>query len=777
MQNIESVNQWFRKAGTVLLAWRWMIIAILIVLNILGGIGIPRIKTDSSSDRWFLDDDPLLVATDEFEAVFGNNEYAAILVEADDVFAPDILRMIRELGEELDEQIPIADGILSLTDFEFIHGTEEGIDITDLVPEDIPIDLNDIEEIRKLAFSKPFWVNRLFSDDSTQAWIMLRLQAYPDEETQDIVGHKVLEILNQEKYAPYTLKPSGDPVSTYERKLFVAAETRRLMLLALSTAILLLLVFLRTLRGVIIPLITVISSIVWTFGAMGYLGIRVDTQVITVPVFLGMAVSIGYSIHIFNFFHRQFSATGQRREAVVFALQETGWPILFTAATTIAALLSFFFVPITQIRWMGLSSAVTILTTYLIVMTLTPVLLSFGKNRQPTLAQRSGTRLAERLNMKVEDALAGLGQWTVAHSKVITGVFVVLVCIFVSGLPYVYVSLNYKEFYGLKVPYIARLHEIGLSKIGSIESYNVMLRFDNMQQAKDPEVLRNLDTLMTEIRRLPLVKRTSSLLDIVKEMNQVMHSDDPNYYGVPNNGDLIAQLLLLYDISNGTEQTRWVDYEYTTLRVMVEVSDYNTAEFEHAFHYIPERAGELFPDAEVSIVGGLMQAAVAQNYIARGEVVSSLIALVVIGFLIILVFRSVKIGLIGMIPNVTPVLVVGGIMGYAHIPIDMNTMMIMPVLLGLAVDDTIHFITHANLEFQRSQDYGKSIDSTFRTVGKAIFTTSCILIATFLVYGTSSIRCFNNMSLLAISGVSAALLADYFMTPILVNWSKPFRRK
>ncbi len=171
-----------------------------------------------------------------------------------------------------------------------------------------------------------------------------------------------------------------------------------------------------------------------------------------------------------------------------------------------------------------------------------------------------------------------------------------------------------------------------------------------------------------------------------------------------------------------------------------------------------------------------MQTAVAQNYISRGEVVSSLIALVVIGFLIMLVFRSVKTGLIGMIPNVTPVIVVGGIMGYGDIPIDMNTMMIMPVLFGLEVDDTIHFITHANLEFQRGGDYHTSIETTFRTVGTAIFTTSCILIATFLMYGTSPIQCFKNMSLLATSGVSAALLADYFMTPILVNWSKPFTR-
>ena len=130
-----------------------------------------------------------------------------------------------------------------------------------------------------------------------------------------------------------------------------------------------------------------------------------------------------------------------------------------------------------------------------------------------------------------------------------------------------------------------------------------------------------------------------------------------------------------------------------------------------------------------------------------------------------------------MIPNLAPVIVVGGLMGYLDIPLEMTTMMIIPMLLGLAVDDTIHFINHCKLEFQRTGSYQTSIKLTFQTVGKAIFMTSFILVATFLVYMTSIARFFTNLSLLAISGISSALLADYFITPILVKWSKLYGKE
>lgn len=775
MKDLETINTWFRKAGGKIITLRWYMIIAFVVVDLLAIWGILDVKIDSSNKSWFLENDPLMVTTREFEAHFGNDEFVPLLIEAENVFTPEILSVIRELSQELGERVPFAGRVTSLTHFEFTRGTGDGVEIEDLVPPDIPLDREAVERIRESAFSKKFLVNRLFSEDAKQAWIALQLQSYPDdfgdeqEEPPAIqVGKEVIAILQQAKYAPYSIHIAGGPPVVYEEQLFFSREATRLMSLACLAAVLILFGFLRSPAGIVVPMLTGISAVLWTFGGMGCLGITIDSMVATVPIFLGLAVSIGYSIHIFNFFQRRFSATGKRHDSLVYAVQETGWPIFFTAVTTISALLAFYFVPIRQVRWMGLSSAAVVFATYLLVMTLTPAFLSFGKDA-PLLSKTNSHR-----EKRLETAFAALSSWILHHTRVIMVAFFMLVLIAAGGLPSIRVSIDHKKTFGLKIPYVRRLDYVGHTQIGSMHSYNLMLTFREADAVKAPEILKAFEVLDAEVKKFPYVKRVSSLLELVKDMNQVLHGDDPDYYRIPSDRAFISQLMLLYEMSGGTEQERWVNFDYTSLRMQVEVSDFNTGQVEREFKWLQKRAKELFPQASFAMVGGLVEVSLVQSYIARGEIVSFLIALVVIGILMMLVLQSPLTGLIAMIPNVTPAIVVGGVLGYFDIPLDMTMMVIIPMLLGLAVDDTIHFITHCKLEFQRSGNYRIAIEKTFKTVGKAIFMTSFILVATFSVYMTSIANLFIHLCLMAVIGIVSALLADYFITPILLVWSKAF---
>jgi predicted RND superfamily exporter protein len=161
-------------------------------------------------------------------------------------------------------------------------------------------------------------------------------------------------------------------------------------------------------------------------------------------------------------------------------------------------------------------------------------------------------------------------------------------------------------------------------------------------------------------------------------------------------------------------------------------------------------------------------------YIIHGQVISFAIAFLVITVILMVVFGNVKTGLIGLIPNITPAIVIGGILGFAGIPLDTSTVIIMPMILGLAVDDTIHFINHGKLEFARTGKYRSSITRTFGTVGVALFFTSMILSAVFLIYMTSEVKTYFNTGLLAISGILSALLADYLVTPGLFRYFRIF---
>jgi predicted RND superfamily exporter protein len=251
--NIEAINQWFKEVGERLVALRWGIILALIGIDVLAFVGVPKIRLDNSTESWFLEDDPMTIARNEFVETFGNDDYVGILIEADDVFAPEMLHLIRELGEELKENVPFADEVTSITDFDFTQGTDEGVEIGNIVPDEIPSDLQTIEDIRALAFSKKFLVNRLFSDDSRQAWIILRLNPFPgdweetlDEYPQLLVGREVLKIVKQQKYARYKILPTAMPVMRYEEREFFAQEGNKLVAISVLIALPVLFIFLRT---------------------------------------------------------------------------------------------------------------------------------------------------------------------------------------------------------------------------------------------------------------------------------------------------------------------------------------------------------------------------------------------------------------------------------------------------------------------------------------------------------------------------------------------------
>ena len=210
---------------------------------------------------------------------------------------------------------------------------------------------------------------------------------------------------------------------------------------------------------------------------------------------------------------------------------------------------------------------------------------------------------------------------------------------------------------------------------------------------------------------------------------------------------------------------------------MIELNSFNSGEAERELADIQKQASSIFPNAKVSLVGSLPQFTAMMQYVVRGQVQSFGLALIIIALLLMIVFGSFRIGLIGLIPNIAPALAVGGVMGWMGIPLDMMTATIIPMILGLAVDDTIHFINHGHLEFNRSRNYKESILRSFRVVGVALVLSTIVISANFIVYTTSAALTYFNLGLLAVIGMLAALFADLFITPILFKWFNIFGKE
>ena len=777
MLDIEKINARFRTIGEGIIRHRTLYLILFVLLLAVALSGLRLVRSDTNQENYFLEGDDLLVAKAYFESIFGNDDFCAVLVESDDVFTPETLRLIRQMGRELKTEVPFADDVLSLTDMEYASGTEDGVLIAQLVPDPVPEDAAALRRIREQALSKPALKNRIVSDDGRQTWIMLRLKPLPAHATLEngegadvAIGRKVNEIAAREQYAPLNPRTTGLPVINLEKRLYMAKETPKLLGVSLLLLIGTLAFALRTARGVIFPLLSAVCGITIVFGVQGYLGITHDPAMIFLPVFLGMAMAVCYSVYLVNFYRVEFARTGLRRESLVTAIGETAWPIGFSALTTVSALLSFCLVPLRPIRWMGLTAAALTALLYCLTIVLLPSLLSFGKNRPATALKPPRPDAIDRL-------MAWLGDRVLLRPRLSLTACALALLVSIVGILRIDVSFDIRNSFGEGVPYVKRICSIAESRVGSLYAYGVGIELPSPDAAKDPANLRKLEILCAEIGQFPLTKKVSSLLDILKDMRQVVHSGQTTAYRLPDTREEAAQLLLLYENAGGSEAERWVDYDYQRLRIAVEMGDYNSGEATRELERIRRRGAELFPDARIVLTGSLSQFTVMQDYVSWGQIVSILLSVAVISLLMGLVFGSLKIGLIGMIPNIIPSLFTGAIMGYLGFPLDLLTVTVMPMLLGLSVDDTIHFINHCQLEFARTGNYAESVRRTFRVAGKAMFLTTLVLGLCFAAYMISSVAVFIRLGLLVLIGASSALLADYFITPVLIRELRVFGRE
>lgn len=770
--NIQNINIWFERLAKGIIKKRWLIIVLFFTIVGISVIGLKKVVIESSWEGYFLEDDPMLIQTDQFKEIFGNDYYVAVLTECDNTFSKKNLELIRELSDELMDSISYAEKITSITDIEFMMGSEEGMEIQQIVPEEIPQDQAGIDSIRQKAYSKPNVAEKLISSDGRLSWIILKLRAFPEDSSwqkestyspEYITGMETDHIISKKKYASLNLKATGMPYINYSKQLYFSKEGGRIMIMALVLAIIVLALITRSIRGVVIPLLTSAGSIIIIYGFTGFIGYAIDSGMTSIPVLLSFAIAIAYNIHIYLFFRKQITFHGQRKQAIIETIKEMGWPVFFSALTTIAGLLTFLVIPMRPLRFVGMATSSCVMLSFLIVLFLMPALLSFGKDKDPhPEIEKKGGKWFDRF-------LGNFGKWTVCHSNWILTIVTLISIVCVYGLTKIETAFDVEKTMGRKIPYVDKMMQVCESELGSMYSYDFMIEFEGNDMAKQPENLKKLEQLASYAKSLPLTKRTTSILDVLKDLNQTLNESNSAYYAVPDDVNQIAQMLLLYENAGGTESQYWIDYDYRRLRLMIELSTYNSGEAEKELQQMQTKAEELFPGSKVTAVGNLPQFTAMMQYVVRGQLQSFLIAIGIIVVLLSLVFGNIKLGLIGMIPNIAPALVVGGFMGLSGIPLDMMTATIMPMILGLAVDDTIHFINHSHLEFNRTGSYLKSIRRTFMVVGLSIILSTVIISTNFLVYTTSDAKQFFNLGLLSIIGMVSALLADLFVTPVLVK--------
>ena len=778
---IEKINNFFGRYAERLLRVRWWTLAAFIVLIALSMVGMKRMVKETSFDDYFIEDDPMLVKTEEFKSHFGNDYYVGVLTQCDDHFTKEHLTTLRALTNELLDSLSYADKVTSLTDIEFMVGSEEGMTIEQIVPDEIPDDgTAAMDSIRARAYSKPHVARKLISEKGDLSWIMVKLRAFPKDSVwkqqgtvaPDIItGEEVEHIIKKSEYASLNPRGAGMPYVTHCKTEYIGKEMGRLMGIAIIICVVVMLIMTRSWRGIVAPLVSVVGGLFITYGIAGYTQMYVDSTVLMIPTILSFAVAIAYNIHIFSYFSGRMRIHGQRRKAIVETLTEIGWSVFFCGFTTLVSLLSFLVIPIRPMHCIGIVSSMSVLFVLLTSLLITPLLLSFGKNKCPVegFTEESDTRWSKMM-VRLSDVV-------LRNPKKIGVAFLVIAAFLCIGLWKIEAAFDIERTMGISVPYVKEVVDVGRSELGSLYSYDLIVELPDDDLAKEPDQLKRLDKLQQQVAGYDLTKRTTSILDILKDLNQTLNNGDTLFYRIPDTEEEVAQMMVLYENAGGTESEYWIDYDYRRLRLMVEISDFNSAQVEREMAQIQDDAQNLFPEAKITVVGNIPQFVTMMQYLVRGQMLSFVISILIIGIILMIAFQSIRVGFIGLVPNMMPAIFVGGYMGWMGIPLDMMTATLLPMMLGMAVDDTIHFINHSKLEYDRTRHYRTSIRRTFRVVGVAIFITSIITSAVFASFCSSACTMCVNFGLMAIIGILSALAADLFVTPILVTKCKVFGKE
>lgn len=778
---IERINEWFGRYAERLLRARWCTLSAFVLLMILSVVGMKRMVKETSFDDYFIEDDPMLVKTEEFKSHFGNDYYVGVLTHCDNHFTKKNLTTLRALSDELLDSLSYADKVTSLTDIEFMVGSDDGMTIEQIVPDEIPDEgTAAMDSIKARAYSKPHVARKLISPKGDLSWIMIKLRAFPKDSVwkktsnvaPDIItGEEVERIINKPEYASLHPKGTGMPYVTHCKTVYIGKEMGRLMMIATVICMVVMLFMTRSLRGIIAPIISVVGGLFTTYGIAGFTQMYVDSTVLMIPTILAFAVAIAYNIHIFSYFSGRMRIHGERRKAIVETIREIGWSVFFCGFTTLVSLLSFLVIPIRPMHCVGIISSMSVFFVLITSLVVTPVLLSFGKNKRPIegFTEDSDTRWTRLMVMLSDKVLR--------NPKKIGYSFLAVCILLCIGLWKIEAAFDIERTMGLKVDYVKEVMEVGHSELGSLYSYDLIVELPENDMAKEPEYLKRLDELQAKVNGYELTKRSTSILDILKDLNQTLNNGDTAFYRIPDTEEEVAQMFLLYENAGGTESEYWMDYDYRRMRLMVEISEFNSARVERELSRIQNDAEKLFPGAKITTVGNITQYVTMMQYLVRGQMLSFVISILIIGVILMIAFQSIRVGLIGLIPNMMPAIFVGGYMGWAGIPLDMMTATLLPMMLGMAVDDTIHFINHSKLEYDRTLHYQTAIRRTFRVVGIAIVITSVITSAVFASFCSSACNMCLNFGLMAIIGILSALAADLFVTPILVSKCKVFGKE
>jgi len=751
---------------------------------------VPQIKMDTSTEGFMHDDDPVLLEYNAFRAQFGRDERVVVALKSDSIFTLEFLETLKSLHEELEEKVPYLEDINSLYNIRNTRGEGDQL-ITDDLLEHFPTTKEEVVVMKQQTMDSHFYKDLFISRDGKMTTIVMETDAYSHEGQEEISDvdtfdegfvdevdveakdrpfltdkenaeliNSVLSIVKKYNKDGIEVYVAGSPSVNHALKSQMRADMQKFMRITFLIIIVFLFAIFRRTSAVFYPLIVIILALLATVGTMAWSGaaFKLPTQI--VPSLL-MAVSIGATVHILSIFFDKFNTNGDKKEAIKYTLGHSGLAIAMTSVTTAIGVGSFSGSQVAPISDLGIYASFGVMVSLILTLTILPALLSITKLKQRVKTQKG----------KLDNFMKSLAVIPIKYYKVILGVAAVLVTVALFAATKVDLSHNPLKWFQPDSYDRISTEVIDENLNGSV-TIELIIDTNTQNGWNDPQRLQSLNILSADMEKYvdsyTHIGKVISLATIVKETNRALHGNDEAHYTIPDNAELVSQELLLFENSGSDDLEDVVDSQFSKARISVKLPWTDAVKALEVLGYVKDEARKAFPNDTIITTGMIPLLINTFSNAVSSAAFSYVIAAIAITFMMMIILGSVRIGLLSMIPNLTPIIMGLLLMYVANIPLDMFTLLIGSIAIGLAVDDTIHFMHNFRRYYLASGDSFKAIEQTFFTTGKAMLITTIVLSLGFYAYMMANMISVQNFGLLTGSVIVLALLADLLLAPALM---------
>jgi len=750
---IESYTRW-------IIRWRYSVVLATLAITFAATYGGQFLSFSNDYRMFFGNDNPQLLAFEKMQKTFNKNDNILFVVtpKSGKVFTRETLTVIKDITEEA-WQIPYSTRVDSITNHQHTAAVGDDLLVDDLVVDPNALSDSQLLKIQSIAINEPMLVHRLISPDSKFAGVNAIVQLPGkalDEVPTTVAFARELKHRMLEKYPDVEIRLVGMAVMNNAFPETSQDDFTHLYPLALGFILLTLLILLRGLSGTIATFIMIIFSIMTAMGLAGWSGILLSPPVMSAPIMI-LTMAIADAVHLLVTMRHELASGKNKNDAMVESMRVNFRPILVTSITTILGFLSLNFSDAPPFHDLGNIASIGVAAAFLLSITFLPAIVS--------ILPASG-----RHEVAGRGMMTSFGEFVIRRQKLLLYGNLFVIALLASFVPLNELNDQFVNYFDETIEF-RRDSDYAAENLTGVYYIDYALGTEESGGISEPEYLANVAKFSQYLRTIPQVIHVQTISDTFKRLNKNMHGDDPTWQRLPEERELAAQFLLLYEMSlpYGLDLNNQIDIDKSATKITVTLKTLSSNEViafdETSKQWLKENMPEIKPYSSGPTI---MFAHLGKRNI-NSMLTGTTIALICISAVLIFFLGSLKYGFISLLPNLTPALAAFGIWGFTVGQVGIGLSVVTGMTLGIVVDDTVHFLSkYLRARREKGLNAEDAVRYAFRSVGLALLVTSLVLIVGFMIIAQSHFELNAGMGLLTSVVIFLALVIDLTFLPALL---------